>query len=78
VIGEFQHATEDAKLTAIGDVLSGRASGRESDEQITIFDSSGLSVQDLFVAKAVLLQLNENDASKGLSLAIPSMSDGRS
>ena len=54
VIGEFQHATEGADLTAIGDVLSGRAAGRTSAQQITVFDSSGLSVQDLYVAQAIL------------------------
>ncbi|MDA8747007.1 ornithine cyclodeaminase family protein [Litoreibacter sp.] len=54
MIGEFQHAPNDADLTAIGDVLAGRAKGRVSDDEITIFDSSGISVQDLFMAQAIL------------------------
>jgi ornithine cyclodeaminase len=41
-------------LTAIGTVLSGNAPGREDEGEITIFDSSGISLQDLYVAKAVL------------------------
>lgn len=53
-IGEFQHVTIDAVLTAIGAVLSGGASGRQSDDEITIFDSSGISLQDLHMAKAIL------------------------
>lgn len=53
-IGEFQHAEPATELTAIGDVLAGRAPGRRSAEDITVFDSSGISVQDLFIARAVL------------------------
>jgi len=53
-IGEFQHANPNTALTAIGLVLSGQASGRASSKDITVFDSSGLSVQDLYVAQAVL------------------------
>jgi ornithine cyclodeaminase/alanine dehydrogenase-like protein (mu-crystallin family) len=40
-------------VTQLGDVLIGRADGRRSDEEITIFDSTGLAVQDLAVAVAV-------------------------
>jgi ornithine cyclodeaminase len=53
-IGEFQHAPESASPTAIGDVLSGRAPGRTSAEEITVFDSSGLALQDLFLGVAIL------------------------
>lgn len=30
----------------IGDILLGRKPGRESDDEITIFDSTGMAVQD--------------------------------
>jgi ornithine cyclodeaminase len=53
-IGEFQHAPAHSSLTAIGDVLSCRVPGRTDDDEITVFDSSGLSVQDLYVAEAIL------------------------
>jgi ornithine cyclodeaminase len=53
-IGEFQHTPSGIVVTAIGDVLTGRQPGRTSNEDITIFDSSGLSVQDLFIGKAIL------------------------
>ena len=53
-IGEFQHASAAADLVAIGEVIAGRHPGRKSDREITIFDSSGLSVQDLFIARHVL------------------------
>jgi len=42
-----QHVTE------LGDVMSGRAPGRGSDEEITLFDSTGLATQDLGIAAAV-------------------------
>lgn len=58
-IGEFQHVRAqveagEIRLTAIGEVLAGRARGRASDEEITVFDSSGLVLQDLYVASRLL------------------------
>lgn len=53
-IGEFQHAAHGAHLTAIGAVLSEGATGRQNDDEITVFDSSGISLQDLYMAKAIL------------------------
>ncbi|MDT9600498.1 ornithine cyclodeaminase family protein [Sphingosinicella rhizophila] len=55
VLGEFQHAAalgligQDA-VTPIGAVLNGSQTGRTSADQITIFDSSGIGVQDLAIA----------------------------
>lgn len=57
-IGEFQHSSAPANLIAIGDVLAGRSAGRVAECDITVFDSSGLSVQDLFIAQAILDLLN--------------------
>jgi len=57
VNGEFEAAfgkNPDLDITAIGAVLVGDDNGRMDDEQITIFDSSGIALQDLCVAKAVL------------------------
>ncbi|MDP4690117.1 MAG: ornithine cyclodeaminase family protein [Candidatus Nanopelagicales bacterium] len=58
-IGEFQHvanrvASGALTLTAIGSVLNGTAPGRVSADDITIFDSSGIALQDLAVATALL------------------------
>lgn len=58
VIGEMQHAKAlvdgGQPLAAIGDVLRGAVAGRTSDDEITIFDSSGIALQDLAIAAAVL------------------------
>lgn len=53
-IGEFQHAAPEADLKAIGRVLTGEEPGRRSAQEITVFDSSGLSLQDLYMAQAVI------------------------
>ncbi len=42
------------EVTEIGAVLLGSAAGRSADEEITLFDSTGLAIQDLAIAKAVL------------------------
>lgn len=51
VIGEFQHARPSSKLVPIGVVLQGDEPGRHDNDEITIFDSSGIALQDLFVAQ---------------------------
>jgi ornithine cyclodeaminase len=59
LIGEFQHIRDEVEsgaisVTPIGAVLLGHAAGRRSPEEITVFDSSGLALQDLFVAASIL------------------------
>jgi alanine dehydrogenase len=41
-------------VTELGDVLAGAASGRPSDDAVTLFDSTGLAIQDLALCRAVL------------------------
>ena len=48
-------------MTELGDVLSGRASGRETDDDITAFDSTGLAIQDLAIALAAMEHAKELD-----------------
>ena len=62
-IGEFQHVAQAIAegrigLTAIGAVLSGMAKGRSSDQAITVFDSSGIAIQDLVIAQRILEALS--------------------
>jgi len=57
--GELAHAVEaglvaEEDVTAIGAVLAGTAPGRTSDDEITMFDSTGLAIQDLAIALAAL------------------------
>jgi ornithine cyclodeaminase/alanine dehydrogenase-like protein (mu-crystallin family) len=45
--------TED-RVTELGEVLTGMAPGRPSAEAVTLFDSTGLAIQDLAICHAVL------------------------
>ena len=46
-------------MTELGQVLIGEAEGRRSAGDITLFDSSGLAIQDLAIAKAAYAKRNE-------------------
>ncbi len=52
-IGEFQHLSSDVVITTIGAVIRGTASGRTDEEQVTVFDGTGVGLQDLACAQAV-------------------------
>jgi ornithine cyclodeaminase/alanine dehydrogenase-like protein (mu-crystallin family) len=57
--GELVHAVEAGKLarddvTELGSVLAGMAPGRQSADEITAFDSTGLAIQDLAIALAAM------------------------
>jgi ornithine cyclodeaminase/alanine dehydrogenase-like protein (mu-crystallin family) len=42
-------------------VLTGDAPGRERDDEITTFDSTGLAIQDLAIALAAMERVGELD-----------------
>ncbi len=46
-------------MTQLGDVLAGTTPGRQSNEDITILDSTGLAIQDLAIALAVMERVDE-------------------
>ena len=63
-IGEAQHAVKaglvDATaITPIGDVLVGNHPGRRSSEEITLFDGTGVGLQDLAVAARAVEQARQ-------------------
>jgi alanine dehydrogenase len=62
--GDLVHAVEAGAVgrddvTQLGDVLAGRAKGRTSDADITVFDSTGLAIQDLSIALAAMERADE-------------------
>jgi alanine dehydrogenase len=66
--GELVHAVEAGALarddvTELGIVLAGDADGRRSDDEITVFDSTGLAIQDLAIALAVLRRYEDEPAA---------------
>jgi alanine dehydrogenase len=64
--GDLVHAVEAGLLTRgdvaeLGDVLIGTAEGRQSDRDITVFDSTGLAIQDLAIALAAMERVEDLD-----------------
>jgi len=64
--GELVHALEAGKLeredvTELGAVLPGDAEGRRSEDEATVFDSTGLAIQDLAIALAAMERAEELD-----------------
>jgi ornithine cyclodeaminase/alanine dehydrogenase-like protein (mu-crystallin family) len=62
--GELVHAVVAGKITRddvtqLGDVLAGTGPGRQSPDDITIFDSTGLAIQDLAIALAAMERADE-------------------
>ena len=59
--GEIHHALKDNldmnSVVELGEVISNKRNGRRSDRQITIADLTGVAVQDIQIAKAVLSHL---------------------
>lgn len=58
-IGETQHAVAggkitDSDVTPIGDVINGIHPGRQSETEITLFDGTGVGLQDLAVGSSAL------------------------
>ena len=58
-IGEAQHAVaagliEAGSITELGAVINGTHPGRRSAEEITLFDGTGVGLQDLAVAARVV------------------------
>jgi ornithine cyclodeaminase/alanine dehydrogenase-like protein (mu-crystallin family) len=64
--GDLVHAVEAGALargdvTELGAVLTGDAPGRTDDAEATVFDSTGLAIQDLAVALAALARAGDLD-----------------
>jgi alanine dehydrogenase len=58
------HITRD-QVTTLGAVLTGEAAGRSSPDAITLFDSTGLAIQDLGVAAAALRAARAGEVAVG-------------
>lgn len=77
MIGECQHAlslgliSREDIYAEIGEVTAGRKPGRESAEEITIFDSTGVAIQDVAVATLVYEMASKNGL--GIQIALHSV-----
>ena len=52
----------------IGEILTGKTCGRESDEQITVFDATGTALLDLLTAKLALSKALEQGLGETVNL----------
>ena len=62
LLGESHYAVaagliEESALVELGDIIAGNATGRQDDSQIIVADLTGVAVQDIQIAKSVLLSL---------------------
>ena len=73
-IGEIQHAlnegliAESSIYAEIGEIINNEKIGRETDSEITVFDSTGLSAQDIAAAKIVYDAAKKKDLGKRINL----------
>jgi alanine dehydrogenase len=74
-MGDLHHAL-DAGLVRrpdvyaeLSEVVAGKKPGRESEEEITIFDSTGMALQDVAAAALVYEKAQQQDAGVRLSFA---------
>jgi ornithine cyclodeaminase len=72
-IGEAQHAIATGAIKAedivpIGEVINGVHPGRGSDEEITLFDGTGVGLQDLAVAQAAAALAQEQGLATFIGL----------
>jgi alanine dehydrogenase len=72
-IGEAQHAVaagtlDTSAIVALGDVLIGRHPGRRSAAEITLFDGTGVGLQDLAVAAVAVARARERGL--GIDVAV--------
>ncbi len=75
VAGELQHPLREGLMTEadvhaeIGAVLAGAATGRESADEITVFDSTGTAAQDIGLAALAFERALKMDAGSEVDLA---------
>ncbi len=56
--GEIQQLDDDYQVTEIWQVMTGIAEGRQSESQITLFDSVGFAIEDFSALRYILDQLS--------------------
>jgi ornithine cyclodeaminase len=69
-IGDFQHVRTQIEageivLGQLGSALEGRIPGRTSADEVTVFDSSGISIQDLYIGQMIVDRIGATKAIKG-------------
>ena len=63
----FKDVQTPQQMVELGEVIIGRHPGRTNNEQITVFESQGMAIQDLAVALRVLAAAE----AQGLGISVP-------
>jgi alanine dehydrogenase len=74
-MGDLHHALDAGAVTQadvyaeLGDIVAGKKRGRESDEEIIIFDSTGMALQDVAAAACVYEKAQQQGSGVRFSFA---------
>jgi alanine dehydrogenase len=60
--------TKDNIYATLGEIVAGIKPGRENDAEITVFDSTGLAIQDLFTAEMVYQEALKKGIGKDIKI----------
>lgn len=60
--------SKESDITPIGAVINGDHAGRSNDDEITLFDGTGVGLQDLAVASAAAKLAVEKGEAQHISL----------
>lgn len=60
--------SKESIYAELGEIVAGKRSGRENDEEITIFDSTGLAILDVITGYYVYKEAVEHNCGKNISL----------
>ena len=75
VMGDLHHAIEAGVVSKadvhaeLGEVVAGKKRGRESDDEVIIFDSTGMALQDVAAAAVLYEKAEQQGAGVRLNLA---------
>jgi ornithine cyclodeaminase/alanine dehydrogenase-like protein (mu-crystallin family) len=75
-IGDLHHALAEGVLTRadvhaeLGAVVAGRAAGRTDEDEIVVFDSTGMALQDVAAAAAVYERAVEAGAGRTIDFGV--------
>jgi len=69
-LAEAAPAEETEVEGRIGEVIAGRAPGRSSSRQITLYESQGMGLQDVYVGAKVLALARERGVGSDLPIGL--------
>lgn len=73
-VGESQHAVrkglinQDDIYCQLGELITGRAAGRTSEDEIFVYDSTGTAIQDIAAAACIYEKLKDDESIRRINL----------